>query len=100
MYFITKNYIVHTVPFFCTLMNLFISYVIFLESDWFLMPSLSICYLVANFAISKYAGKERVYILNWTNEDTITYIEFLPFIIMCGYMLALLATHYMTCITT
>lgn len=98
VYFFLRNYIVHTLPFLVTTMNIFLADVVFLETDWYLMPTTAMFYLLVSFSVSTYSGKEQIYILKWTNNDT--YIEFIPFIIMCGYMMALLSVHYVTCITT
>ena len=88
----------HTVPFIVTFVNTIQSDVIYMESDWFFMPILSLLYLFVNFCVSEYSGKEQVYILRWTRN--IQYLEFIPFIIMSGYMLVLLSTHFTTCIIT
>jgi hypothetical protein len=97
-YFFMRNYIVHTIPFCVTFCNIFSSDIVFMETDWYLMPTTAMFYMLVSFSVGSYSGKEQIYILKWTNTDT--YIEFIPFVIMCGYMLALLSVHIVTCIIT
>ena len=97
-YFFLRNYVVHTVPFLVTSANIFLADVVFMETDWYLMPTTAMFYLLVSFSVSAYSGKEQIYILKWTNTDT--YIEFIPFMVMCAYMLALLSVHFIFCIIT
>ena len=63
-----------------------------------LLTTKAMFYLLVSFSVSAYSGKEQIYILKWTNTDT--YIEFIPFMVMCAYMLALLSVHFIFCIIT
>jgi len=97
VYFIFRNYIIHLIPFLCTTANLFMSDIIFLESDWYLMPIVSTTYLLCNFAICQYFGLTQLYILQWDNAGNTT-TEFIPFIVMIGYLAALMSVHFATAI--
>jgi len=99
VYFIIRNYVVHFIPLAFTTANLFMSDIIFLESDWYLMPIVSCTYLLLNFAISQYFGLSQLYILQWDNVGSTT-TEFIPFIVMLGYLAALMSVHFATAIMT
>lgn len=57
IYFLVRNYVVHTIPAFVTILNVFQSDIIFLQKDWYLMPLTSMFYLLVNFGVSQYSGK-------------------------------------------
>ena len=70
IYFWIRNLIIHTAPMIVTFVNILQSDIIFMEQDWYLMPTTAILYLFLNFGVSEYSGKSQVYIFNWVYTST------------------------------
>ena len=54
VYFVVRNYIVHTIPFVFTVLNILSADIIFLESNWWLMPTTAALYFICNFLVGQY----------------------------------------------
>ena len=64
-YFLVRNLVVHTVPLLFTLISVFITDVVFLETDYLLIILTTIIYVFTNFVTCKYADDDQLYYLNW-----------------------------------
>jgi hypothetical protein len=65
---------------------------IFLETDWFLIFNTTILYLLVNWAVTKYSGKNAVYFLDWSTINSIN--AYSPLVAGVGFAIISLAQHF------
>lgn len=71
---------------------------IFLETDWFLLFNTTIVYLLVNWAVTKYSGKDSVYFLDWSEISSIN--AYSPIVSGVGFTVMGLAQHFFLCMFT
>ena len=71
-YFLIRNIVIHTAPLFISLISVFITDVVFLETDYLLIMVTTIIYVFINFVMCKYAGDDQLYYLNWETVANIS----------------------------
>ena len=54
-----------------TLSCIFMSDVVFLETDWYLIFVMTIWYTFTNWSVAKYAGVDTIYFMNWSLTNSI-----------------------------
>ena len=64
--FYMRNMFQHTVPFLVTFSCIFMSDVVFLETDWYLIFCMTMWYTFTNWVTAKYAGVDQLYFMNWS----------------------------------
>lgn len=65
---------------------------IFLETDWFLLSNTAIVYLLVNWAVTKYSGKDSSYFLDWSEISKIN--AYSPLVSGLGFIVVSEAQHF------
>ena len=86
-----RNVVIHTVPLLISLTNVFLTDVVFLETDYLLIIEVTILYVFINFVMSKYAGDDQLYYLNWESVAKIS--PYSPIFASVAFDLVAIAGH-------
>lgn len=63
--FYAKTFFLHSCPFFVMLTSIFISEIIFMETDWWLIVMISFVYTVVNYGVCTWKGIDEIYFMDW-----------------------------------
>ena len=82
---------IHTLPLLISLGSIFITDVVFLETDYLLIIEVTILYVFINFVMSKYAGDDQLYYLDWETVAKIS--PYSPIFASVAFDLVAIAGH-------
>ena len=93
-----RSVLKHLLPYIACLASCVITDVIFLETDWWLIPLTGLAYTFVNFMVCRYKGVNSVYFMDWTNHSDIT--AYSPFVDCVAFTIVALASHFFMCLAT
>ena len=95
-FFYYKAVLVNTLPFLLLCWNVFLSDVIFLESDWWIICLTAFLYMMTNYIVCTILSVDSVYYMNWSKISAIE--AYSPLVSTVCYMLIALACHFFMCL--
>ena len=97
-YWYYRSIVIHTVPYFMTLICVFSSDVIFMETDWWLLVLIGILYTLFNYAACTYNRVNVIYYMDWSIISAIS--AYSPLFCTVGFTTVALAHHFfIVCMT-
>jgi hypothetical protein len=64
-YWYYRSIVLHSLPFFLMMICVFMTDIIFLETDWWLISLTAFFYTMFNYAVTVYLGLDKVYYMDW-----------------------------------
>lgn len=88
----------HTLPYLCSMSVVFLTDVVFLETDWYLIMICGLLYTLMNCAIAHLSNNNTMYFMDWA---VITQIQPYNPLVSCFAFVALaVAHHFFLCMLT
>jgi len=73
--------------------------IILMESDWWITLEIGVAYIIINYLIADYAGKDEVYILNW-GSGTSSVGAYSPVFYSTTLIFIAMTMHFVMCLIT